>query len=216
MGKKLKVRFKTIKGSKTETKELKINDEISKLKEVVFLPTFYNEKTTEERNKILAQFIDDLPIRITALGYYDITEEYGGVAYRIASRGMTAEFSRGYLRTDEQRVQLLALIDALQHVIGHGDLEICIESDEIFKALSFGDALSWKENNWKDNKGEMIKNWDLWQKLLDLLSRNHKVSLSFLLEPDEKNHLLDLANNIARLIFFTDFRYTGYLENDDF
>lgn len=82
------------------------------------------------------------------------------------------EISRGYKLTTNNRMELRALIAALESLKEKCRLQIFSDSKYIVDALNNGWAKRWRANGWKRNKKEKALNPDLWGKLLDLLDQH--------------------------------------------
>jgi len=82
------------------------------------------------------------------------------------------EISGGFANTTNNRMELLAVINALSHLKETCKVTLFTDSQYIVKAINEGWLEKWKANNWKRNKREMALNIDLWQKLLPLLIKH--------------------------------------------
>lgn len=87
------------------------------------------------------------------------------------------ELSQGFKLTTNNRMEMRALIAALQSLKEKCELEIYSDSKYIVDAVNNGWAKRWRANGWKRNKKEKALNPDLWTVLLDLLDKhNFKIS----------------------------------------
>ena len=86
------------------------------------------------------------------------------------------ELSAGYKRTTNNRMELMAIIAALEALKEPCEVELYSDSRYIVDAINKGWAKRWRANGWKRNKKEAAKNPDLWQRLLDLLDK-HRVTV---------------------------------------
>lgn len=80
--------------------------------------------------------------------------------------------------TTNNRMELLAVIEGLEHAIeegwdndemlvnGYSGIEIHSDSAYVVNALEKGWLTMWQKNHWQTSKGEPVKNYDLWQRLL--------------------------------------------------
>jgi ribonuclease HI len=86
------------------------------------------------------------------------------------------EISQGYKHTTNNRMELRALIAALELLKESCDLKIYSDSKYIVDALNNNWAKKWRENGWLRNKKEPALNPDLWEQLLILLeNQNYKI-----------------------------------------
>jgi ribonuclease HI len=88
------------------------------------------------------------------------------------------ELSQGFKRTTNNRMEMRALIAALQSLKEKCQLEIYSDSKYIVDAVNNGWAKRWRANGWKRNKKEKALNPDLWAQLLDLLDE-HTFTISW-------------------------------------
>lgn len=96
------------------------------------------------------------------------------------------ELSQGYRRTTNNRMELLAVIAALE-ALKKTDLELVIHSDSnyVVKAVMEGWLNKWIRTDFKGG----IKNKDLWLRYYSL-SKNHKISFVWV-----KGHAENVLNN---------------------
>jgi ribonuclease HI len=72
--------------------------------------------------------------------------------------------------TTNNRMEILAVIKALETLKTPCETEIFSDSQYVCNAVNMGWAKKWKENNWLRNKNKPALNIDLWERLLNLLS----------------------------------------------
>lgn len=80
------------------------------------------------------------------------------------------ELSGGYRLTTNNRMELMAVIKALEALEGE-TRPIVLHSDSryVINGSTKGWAASWKQRGWKKSDGKPALNPDLWERLLDLL-----------------------------------------------
>lgn len=110
----------------------------------------------------------------------------GGYGAVLLYKNNRKEISAGYKLTTNNRMEMLAVIKALEILKEPCIVNLYSDSKYIVDAVEKGWAIKWKNNNWKRNKSEMALNIDLWERLLLLLEK-HKVKFTWV-----KGH----ANNI--------------------
>lgn len=95
------------------------------------------------------------------------------------------EISKGYRMTTNNRMEMLAVITALQHLNKEGlDITIYTDSSYVVNAIEKGWVYNWIKNNFKDKKNE-----DLWRILMNLYKR-HSIKFQWV-----KGHANNVYNN---------------------
>lgn len=85
------------------------------------------------------------------------------------------------LETTNNRMELLAVVKALFYGLEdfkYESIEIHSDSAYVVNALTKGWLEKWQQGNWKTSKGEAVKNYDLWKRLLSYLSMAEKSNVS--------------------------------------
>ena len=92
----------------------------------------------------------------------------GGWGAVLESGGRTREMQGAQADTTNNRMELLAAIEALGSLPERCEVEVVTDSEYLMKGVRFwmGD---WKRKGWKTTRGKPVKNQDLWQRLDDLL-----------------------------------------------
>ena len=91
----------------------------------------------------------------------------GGWAAIIDDKGNVKRISGNEKNTTNNRMELMAPINALKNV--NSDDEIDIFTDSQYVKLGITEWINtWVKNNWKTSKKEEVKNKDLWIELYDL------------------------------------------------
>lgn len=85
------------------------------------------------------------------------------------------ELSQGYRMTTNNRMEVLAVIKALEILKGQCSVTLYSDSKYVVDAIEKGWVKKWKANGWKRNQKEMASNIDLWERLLELLEKHHVV-----------------------------------------
>ncbi len=96
----------------------------------------------------------------------------GGYGVVMKSGTHYKELSRGYKRTTNNRMEMRALIAALESLKKPSNLDIYSDSKYVVDAINQGWAKRWRTNGWRRNKKEKALNPDLWERLLDLLEQH--------------------------------------------
>ena len=96
----------------------------------------------------------------------------GGWAAVLTYGGRTKEISGFEVETTNNRMELNAVIEALQAVKTGYDCEIFSDSAYVVNAINNNWLISWQLNGWKTADKKAVKNVDLWQRLLQEMQRN--------------------------------------------
>ena len=75
--------------------------------------------------------------------------------------------------TTNNRMEILAVIKALEELKEPCNIDIFSDSQYVCNAVNKGWAKKWKNNNWMKNKKEKALNSDLWERFLNLLERHN-------------------------------------------
>ena len=98
----------------------------------------------------------------------------GGWGAILMYKGKSKEFSGADPMTTNNRMELLAVISALEALNEPCEVELYTDSQYVSNAINLGWLESWRKKDWKRKGGE-VKNIDLWAKLVPLLEK-HKVT----------------------------------------
>lgn len=97
----------------------------------------------------------------------------GGWGAILRSKGVEKELSGGEKETTNNRMEMMAVIAALEALNRDCSIKITTDSQYVMKGMQ--EWLSgWKRRNWKTAAKKPVKNVDLWQRL-DKLTQGHKV-----------------------------------------
>lgn len=97
----------------------------------------------------------------------------GGYGVVLKYKQYTKELSQGYQHTTNNRMELMAVISALQCLLEPCLLHITTDSKYVKNGIESWIAL-WKKNGWVTKSKEPVKNADLW-KSLDKLCSVHDI-----------------------------------------
>ena len=92
----------------------------------------------------------------------------GGYAAILVSAPHRKEIFGGFRRTTNNRMELMAAIEALEALKQPCDVDLFSDSAYLVNSVSKGWARKWQANGWRRSPGGIVPNWDLWQRLLDL------------------------------------------------
>ena len=93
---------------------------------------------------------------------------YGAVLQYIDTKGQLheRELSRGYKKTTNNRMELMAVIAGLEALTKPCRVEIVSDSKYVTDAFNKKWIDGWLKKGWKRGKNEPVKNTDLWKRLL--------------------------------------------------
>lgn len=102
---------------------------------------------------------------------------YGAVIQYVAPDGTLheREYSQGYVKTTNNRMELMAAIAALEALIKPCEIDLYSDSAYLVNAFNQHWIEGWKKKGWKRGKNEPVKNVDLWLRLLKAMEA-HKVA----------------------------------------
>lgn len=94
---------------------------------------------------------------------------YGAVILYTAPDGTLhkREYSQGYQKTTNNRMELMAAIAALEALIRPCQVDLYSDSSYLVNAFNQHWIDSWEKKGWKRGKNEEVKNQDLWKRLLE-------------------------------------------------
>ena len=104
----------------------------------------------------------------SARGNPDGPGGYGTILSYIDSNGTEhlREYSQGFKKTTNNRMELLAAIVGLEALIRPCDVTLYSDSQYLVKAFNDNWLEGWIKKGWKRGKNEPVKNVDLWKRLL--------------------------------------------------
>lgn len=119
---------------------------------------------------------------------------YGTILHYVDSRGNLhkREFSQGYKKTTNNRMELMAAIIGLEALLKPCEVELYSDSKYLVDAFNQHWIENWIKKGWKRGKNEPVKNVDLWKRLLKA-KEQHKVTFHWVKGHDghEENERCD-------------------------
>ncbi len=97
----------------------------------------------------------------------------GGWGAILRYNGVEKELSGGDPETTNNRMELMAVISALEALKEPCEVTLCSDSQYVCNAISKGWARSWKKNGWRRSNKEPAVNPDLRELPLQQLDRHH-------------------------------------------
>ncbi|MDO5538465.1 MAG: ribonuclease HI [Eubacteriales bacterium] len=111
----------------------------------------------------------------SARGNPDGPGGYGTILHYVDSKGQLheREFSQGYVKTTNNRMELMAAIVGLEALTKPCQVELYSDSKYLTDAFNQKWIDSWIRKGWKRGKNEPVKNIDLWKRLLAAMEPHH-------------------------------------------
>ncbi|MBP3462613.1 MAG: ribonuclease HI [Tyzzerella sp.] len=125
---------------------------------------YHEECTVQTETKPHADIYTDGAAR----GNPDGPGGYGTVLEYVDGKGQlhTREYSSGYKKTTNNRMELMAAIVGLEALNRPCDVKLYSDSKYLVDAFKQNWIDSWLAKGWKRGKNEPVKNVDLWKRLL--------------------------------------------------
>jgi len=113
----------------------------------------------------------------SARGNPDGPGGYGTILHYVDSKGMLheREFSQGYVKTTNNRMELMAAIVGIEALTKPCQVELYSDSKYLTDAFNQKWIDGWIKKGWRRGKNEPVKNTDLWKRLLAAM-QPHEVS----------------------------------------
>ena len=104
----------------------------------------------------------------SARGNPDGPGGYGCVIHYTGAKGElhTREYSQGYAKTTNNRMELMAAIIGLEALTRPCEVELYSDSKYVIDAFNQKWIDNWIAKGWKRGKSKPVKNIDLWKRLL--------------------------------------------------
>ena len=102
----------------------------------------------------------------------------GGWGAILCYNGKEKELSGFEAETTNNRMEITAVIKALEALKESCEVNLYTDSQYVCNAIDKGWAKKWQKNNWMRNKKESVKNPDLWKELYALCEK-HKVTYNW-------------------------------------
>ncbi len=93
----------------------------------------------------------------------------GGYGAVLLYKGVRKELSQGYKNTTNNRMEMLAVIKALEILKEPCKVTLYSDSKYVVDSITKGWVYSWKKKNWIKSDRKKALNVDLWERMLKLL-----------------------------------------------
>jgi ribonuclease HI len=91
----------------------------------------------------------------------------GGYCAILEYGGHRREVSGGFRRTTNNRMEMMAVIKALEALKEACQVTVVSDSEYVVNGITKGWAKGWRAKSWR-RSGKVVPNWELWSRLLDL------------------------------------------------
>ena len=102
----------------------------------------------------------------------------GGYGAVLDCDGERRELSGGRRLTTNNRMELLACLEALEALPEPCDVSLVTDSRYVHDAIEKRWLVSWIKKGWVNSERKPVKNQDLWRRMIPLLSR-HKIKFNW-------------------------------------
>ncbi len=105
---------------------------------------------------------------------------FGTLIHYVDTKGQlhVREFSEGYKKTTNNRMELMGVITGLEALTKPCDVEVISDSKYVTDAFNKGWIDNWVINNWRTSQKKTVLNRDLWVRLLKAMEP-HKVEFTW-------------------------------------
>ena len=100
---------------------------------------------------------------------------YGAVLQYTDGKGLVheREYSQGYIKTTNNRMELMAAIVGLEALIKPCNVKLYSDSQYLCNAFNNHWIEGWIKKGWKTAGGDPVKNKELWQELYSLTQKHN-------------------------------------------
>ena len=119
----------------------------------------------------------------------------GGFGAVLIYNGVEKEISKGFRKTTNNRMELMAAIDALQLLKEPCRVDLYSDSKYLTDAINKGWLESWVKNGWKKADKKKVMNVDLWEKIIGLTEK-HSVNFIWV-KGHAGNKYNEVCDNLA-------------------
>ena len=96
----------------------------------------------------------------------------GGYGTVVSLHGGNREFSGGFRKTTNNRMELLACIVGLEQLETPSAVTLYSDSRYVVDGITKGWARRWQRNDWRKSNGDQAMNIDLWERLIAFCDRH--------------------------------------------
>ncbi len=104
----------------------------------------------------------------------------GGFGVIMTYKEIKREYSQGYELTTNNRMELMGVIYGLEQLNTKSIVHVYSDSRYVVDGIEKGWAERWRSNNWYRTKTKKAINYDLWDRLLILISAQEKATFNWI------------------------------------
>ncbi|MEO7311716.1 MAG: ribonuclease HI [Chitinophagaceae bacterium] len=104
----------------------------------------------------------------------------GGFGVIMSFKENKKEFSQGYILTTNNRMELMGVIYGLERLKTRSIVNVFTDSRYVIDGIEKGWAIRWRSKNWYRTRTDKAVNYDLWARLLNLISAQEKVTFNWI------------------------------------
>lgn len=108
-------------------------------------------------------------------GACSVNPGVGGWAYILDYNGNQKKMAGAEKETTNNRMELMAVIEGLKALKEPCKVQLYSDSAYVINAFKNDWVTSWQLNNWKNSQKNPVLNRDLWEILIDLVSKHQVV-----------------------------------------
>jgi len=127
------------------------------------------------------------------INHYREGRGISGYGALIINNGQKIQLSQNFQQSTNNRMHMIACIDALKTLEKPNLVRIYLTSEYIVNSINQDWISEWQERNWRNKDGGKIQNVDLWVQLIDLLAEQNDVEFIWIRGKD-KNPNIELCN----------------------
>lgn len=98
----------------------------------------------------------------------------GGYGAILIYNGVEKEISGGEKETTNNKMEIMAVLEGLRMLKEPCDVTVYSDSAYVVNSIDKGWIYGWRKNNWRKKDKSLVKNVELWEEMLKLMSI-HKV-----------------------------------------
>ena len=99
----------------------------------------------------------------------------GGYGAILIYNGIEKEISGGEKETTNNKMEIMAVLKGLEMLKEPCKATVYSDSAYVVNSIEKGWIYNWKKNNWKKSDKSIVKNIDLWERMLELMN-THEIT----------------------------------------
>ena len=167
------------------------------------VPIYFKERLRTKKTNTMNRFeemeIRDIVEIYTAgvsTNHYRDGSGISGYAVLLIYNGHRKQISQSFQQSTNNRMQMIACIDALKTLTRPCPIKMYLTSEYIVNSINQNWISGWKRRGWKNKDGDQIQNVDLWIQLIDLLAVQNDVQFIWIRGKDN-NPNIEFCKEIA-------------------